>query len=694
MSRYADTITDEYDRPVQGAEIRVVRTVDKVAPALTDDSGLALVQPIITDRFGSYHFNTADTLVDIEVRFGGRLRWRASGVEVGAAGSLFKGDKGDTGPPGANAGTIGANATTRTALKAVTGAAQLLPANLTEVGREGLFTYDSTIPIATHQADAFEAVYVAPSAAANGAWVRRSVGVLYPAMVGADETGATDTSSRINALLAFGNVELKRGATYGVSAPIIMPTNRKLYLNGATIKALPGYTPGAGAFNPLVGANGGSGQCIVGPGTVDVNKVLVGGVTRVNCIMMRGATGFHVGGGGTITLKNATGYASFSQFFAAKGADCSGHWEGIDVYNSQIHYEAMGVDTVSYRNIRSFDGDGDIAVQSYLHPLTGCKNVTFENFHGVGATAAVVEIISNDDINQGLIRFVNCYGRTTSGGVGFVANGYLGRVVEKLELVNSDFGSTTYYGAEIGAVASAMMIGSTFEGRSVGAGIGSGTWFCSGSRIVATNIGGAIATGSFFNGVFMHFDGGEISAIAPAGGNAISGGGKVLLSRDTRVIPNRGGPVLPIRSFASDHQTTSTAGVALGVDGFPATFPVEAGKRYRLTCKAAWNHDPASNGIVGLLLAGGAAGTVRGTIAMTTAAAAETKKTITAAAGCADAASSLSANMPSAAAFLPWEIDAAFICTTTGTLSLQIATSNAAHVMWVPGPFVVEFDEV
>jgi hypothetical protein len=64
--------------------------------------------------------------------------------------------------------------TNRTALKSVNTDQGL--AYLTELLRQGVFQYDSTVTIAVHQADTEERTYVAPNAAANGAWVRRSGG--------------------------------------------------------------------------------------------------------------------------------------------------------------------------------------------------------------------------------------------------------------------------------------------------------------------------------------------------------------------------------------------------------------------------------------------------------------------------------------------------------------------------------------
>ncbi len=43
-------------------------------------------------------------------------------------------------------------------------------------GTEGLFRWEAAVPIATHQADTLQGIYVAPNPAANGAWVRQHRG--------------------------------------------------------------------------------------------------------------------------------------------------------------------------------------------------------------------------------------------------------------------------------------------------------------------------------------------------------------------------------------------------------------------------------------------------------------------------------------------------------------------------------------
>lgn len=65
----------------------------------------------------------------------------------------------------------------RTALKALN-TSVYTTAYLKEDGRQGIFEWDSAVPIATHTADVQETIYVAPDSGANGAWVLRTGNLL------------------------------------------------------------------------------------------------------------------------------------------------------------------------------------------------------------------------------------------------------------------------------------------------------------------------------------------------------------------------------------------------------------------------------------------------------------------------------------------------------------------------------------
>lgn len=74
MTRVSGQVLDEFDRPVQGAQVYVLK-IDGTQATLTVDGGGPLVQPINTDTFGSYYYNTADAIYRREIWYGGKKRW-------------------------------------------------------------------------------------------------------------------------------------------------------------------------------------------------------------------------------------------------------------------------------------------------------------------------------------------------------------------------------------------------------------------------------------------------------------------------------------------------------------------------------------------------------------------------------------------------------------------------------------------
>lgn len=85
MPRYQDQVFDEYHRPVEGAQIYVF-TPEGAAVALTDDGGMPLANPVLTDSDGIFYFNAIDGEYELEVRFSGQLEYREV-IRLGIAGS-------------------------------------------------------------------------------------------------------------------------------------------------------------------------------------------------------------------------------------------------------------------------------------------------------------------------------------------------------------------------------------------------------------------------------------------------------------------------------------------------------------------------------------------------------------------------------------------------------------------------------
>jgi hypothetical protein len=80
MTRYTGQVTDEYDRPVPGALVYALKA-DGTYADLTEDGGAALLQPISTDDFGVWHYNTSDAVYTRDFYYGGKLRYRESVVD-------------------------------------------------------------------------------------------------------------------------------------------------------------------------------------------------------------------------------------------------------------------------------------------------------------------------------------------------------------------------------------------------------------------------------------------------------------------------------------------------------------------------------------------------------------------------------------------------------------------------------------
>lgn len=130
------------------------------------------------------------------------------------------GAPGSTGPQGAT-GPAGPTATVadRSALAAADTARVWF---LTEAGRAGMFKWDASVPIVTHQADVQQGIYVPPNAAANGAWVRQFTGAIFIEWFGAvadfslvSGTGTDNTAAGQGAItmaLLLGGHEIRSGA--------------------------------------------------------------------------------------------------------------------------------------------------------------------------------------------------------------------------------------------------------------------------------------------------------------------------------------------------------------------------------------------------------------------------------------------------------------------------------------------------
>lgn len=80
MTRFADQVRDEINRPVPGALIYVYSPEGQLA-VITDDLLAPMPNPLTTDAYGNFVFNTVD-FGYFDVVFGGRVQWRERAAEA------------------------------------------------------------------------------------------------------------------------------------------------------------------------------------------------------------------------------------------------------------------------------------------------------------------------------------------------------------------------------------------------------------------------------------------------------------------------------------------------------------------------------------------------------------------------------------------------------------------------------------
>lgn len=151
------SVTDEYDRPVPGAEIYIYNQ-DGTPASITSDGTTALAQPLPTDEFGMYSYWADEGIYREDTWYGGRLRFREM-VGIGSPLPV----------------TVTANtAATRSDLAQVLDPTNGMTLAVSEPGREGVFVFDVSDLSAQVAADTEQGIYVAPSinpTGASGAWV-------------------------------------------------------------------------------------------------------------------------------------------------------------------------------------------------------------------------------------------------------------------------------------------------------------------------------------------------------------------------------------------------------------------------------------------------------------------------------------------------------------------------------------------
>jgi len=139
MARYSDTVRDQNGVPVIGALVAVTLQ-DGSLPAMTDDEGTALANPLTTDGYGNFYFNlVGSAFVNLKIYYGGVLRTEEFGVLVGQQSAIPVGVV--TWP---ELEVIEGNSPGELALVANDDGTHIDPVSGDEVPNEGVYSWTST----------------------------------------------------------------------------------------------------------------------------------------------------------------------------------------------------------------------------------------------------------------------------------------------------------------------------------------------------------------------------------------------------------------------------------------------------------------------------------------------------------------------------------------------------------------------
>lgn len=236
MSRYDDQVLDEFNRPVPGVSIYVYDDAGAL-DTLTADDASPLANPLTSDENGLFYFNAADGEKLLDVRFGGRTRYKQE-ILVGPI------PTGPQGPPGDVS-----QVATRAAMKAIAVPSAFKPVVLTEGRRRGLFAFETANHAADVALDIDEGIYIAPNSdptGASGAWVRQYDGDVFAdwfGLAGDDVTNDGPAVVRILDLLRLGRTgnqgaqRLRFGPRYYFLNVSTLNVRTTLILTGAGVEA-------------------------------------------------------------------------------------------------------------------------------------------------------------------------------------------------------------------------------------------------------------------------------------------------------------------------------------------------------------------------------------------------------------------------------------------------------------------------
>lgn len=215
-----------------------------------------------------------------------RLAAATGAVAVGTSGGLgINSAPAMANPPMHAATSMSTVVNSRTEMKTLNGTDDPI-VYLSEGGRSGWFSWNATVPVSTHQQDTLEGIYVAPSATANGAYVRNYAGEVWAEWWGA-VGHKTDAAA-----LASGAAS----STAAIQAAVLMlrKSPRALSTDGLTAKQITVYESGTIRF--------GDGIFVIEPDvlrfTQDIGLILRGNGSRGKTNYLRAQT--------TILVKGAS----------------------------------------------------------------------------------------------------------------------------------------------------------------------------------------------------------------------------------------------------------------------------------------------------------------------------------------------------------------------------------------------------
>lgn len=270
-----------------------------------------------------------------------------------------------------------------------------------------------------------------------------------------------DQALALNAQLAdptVSRVILPAGVTW-IGGTVKVPKGTTLDLTlGGTLRALPTFAIVNGLNHAVLLT--GDRAAIIG-GTVDMNKRGLGaGINnRYNGITVLAGAQDCIRR--DVVVMNCTGYGVYDSGDQTFARPPSSHNYNVRTYNCEIHFEPQGAVGTTYIDCHARDGDGDVLVSSYFHPLVGSYDISFISCSAKGKAPAGFEITANiRDLRN--IRIIDTIVELDGGLPLVVTNSLLNTY--GLKITGSRFTSNVNIAASL-TKAFGEISGTTFEGK-------------------------------------------------------------------------------------------------------------------------------------------------------------------------------------------------------------------------------------